>query len=1200
MNHVNTVCIKCGHATDSNVAGSQCIACLLELAADPDNVEMTDMDDFGAVASQFLRSGVLPQFKDYVLHEEIARGGMGVVYRAEQISLKRPVAIKMILAGQLATPESIGRFLTEAEAAAKLDHPGIVPIYEVGQHETQHFFSMKLIEGASLARRLGDFALTDTMSATQTRQKQQQIARLIAQVARALAFAHERRVLHRDVKPGNILIDARDNPYLIDFGLAKLTGHDAGLTLTAAILGSPSYMAPEQALGDGVGITTLADVYGLGATLYELLTGAPPFVGATAYATMRQLTDMPPKPPSRLIPRVHRDLETIALKCLEKKPEHRYASASQIADELDRFLCGEPITARRVGSVESLWRWSRRHRVIAGFSAALLLALVVGFAAVTWQWQRAESTNASLAASNDRRLWTDIIGMVDRYENADALAHLAERLRLNPHDWRSAMLAASVLDHRQFATPAFPPVTHGDQFEIAHTTFSSNGGRFATAASDGTGRIWDAKTGRSIAQLPHDAEVTWIEFAPDEESVVTTSVDHTAKLWNTESGQLLQSIQHDEAVNMAVFNLTGTWLATASNDQRVRLWNVQSQQLSASFDCAAAVASVDFSPNDQLLAATVDGTIRIFDLDDMSSPKIACSLPSLGQLERAVFSHDGQFMFVSSAKNEIFLRVDNQHTVLEVPRLPSCFSALGWNKNHVFVHTGDRFSQVRDLETAGAASDKFHPKYQTFASAFDRAGRRVASGGWDYAVQIINYETGNPDVSPIRLPAVPQQLEFSPDDQSVLIRTGSLQFVTTSPAEQASVSLWHLNQPRLSRVFKPEKGKTTISAISHRDDRFAVGTGRSLMILDRDFQVVRRLDETGEVRSVAFTPDDQRIVLCQTHGSFSVWDVQSGDRVVGPITTGGECYCYRLSPDGQKLAVASNDGRVSLWSTATGEQHRLHITHGGTLNDVTFSSDGTLMVTSSDNHTAKLWDVESLQCLQTLQHDFRVEACKFSPDGTKLVTASSDFSAKLWDRASGQQLGATMRHQGEVSNAEFSPDGKKILTSARDGTARIWNAKTGAPLTPMMIHDSAVREANFSPNGRLTVTIDHTAFRVWDVETGLPVGVKILKRSGPGIGHDSMGERASFTSDSAAVWWTMVVPEAQLCSTEIPPMPVPEWFPKLLESMGGQRLDDSHSPASVPITDMLKTREAWRLKPPPGSEYYLDRLSRWVSPRSEP
>ncbi len=263
---------------------------------------------------------------------------------------------------------------------------------------------------------------------------------------------------------------------------------------------------------------------------------------------------------------------------------------------------------------------------------------------------------------------------------------------------------------------------------------------------------------------------------------------------------------------------------------------------------------------------------------------------------------------------------------------------------------------------------------------------------------------------------------------------------------------------------------------------------------------------------------------------------------------------------------------------------------------MTFSPDGRFIATAADDHTANVWTVDALKCVHVCHHEYRVEACKFSPDGRKLVTGSNDFTAKIWDLASGEQIGATMRHQGEVSNAEFSSDSKRILTSARDGTARIWDAQSGQPLVPMMVHDSSLREANFSPSARLAVTIDHDALRVWDVESGLPVGVKVLQKSGPGIGHDSMGERAPFTSDSSAILWTMYVPETQLCSTEIPPTPVPPWFPDLLEAIGGLRVDNSTSPVRVSINDVLNTRKAWTQRPPSGTDFYQDRLRKWLSP----
>jgi tRNA A-37 threonylcarbamoyl transferase component Bud32 len=316
------------------------------------------------------RDGTVCYFSDYLLERELARGGMGVVYKARQVDLNRTVALKMILAGQLATEADIRRFYLEAEAAAGLEHPGIVPIYEVGQHEGQHYFSMGFIEGESLAQRVAAGPLSP-----------RQAAMLLREVSEAVQFAHDRGVIHRDIKPANILIDAQGRPKVTDFGLAKKLQGGNGLTASGQIMGTPSYMPPEQASGQPDAVGPPADVYALGATLFCLVTGRPPFQAATAMDTLLQVLGDEPVPPRRLNPSVPPDLETICLKCLEKEPSRRYASAGALAEDLARWLGGEPILARPTGRLERLIKWARRRPTAAAL-ILVITAAVVGAAAL--------------------------------------------------------------------------------------------------------------------------------------------------------------------------------------------------------------------------------------------------------------------------------------------------------------------------------------------------------------------------------------------------------------------------------------------------------------------------------------------------------------------------------------------------------------------------------------------------------------------------------------------------------------------------------------------------------------------------------------------------------------------------------------------------------------------------------------------------
>jgi serine/threonine-protein kinase len=453
------------------------------------------------------------------LLEEIARGGMGVVYKARQISLHRLVALKMILSGQLASPSEVQRFRTEAEAAAQLDHPNIVPIYEVGEHNGQHYFSMKLVEGPNLAQSVAEYDLRSRdgkrpasgarapgdrggrLSGLQWggRAPHWVAARLLAKVARAVHYAHQRGVLHRDIKPTNILLDGRGEPQLTDFGLARVLEKESSLTQSQAVLGSANYMSPEQAQGRARQLTTATDVYGLGAVLYELLAGRPPIHGETFAETLRHVIESEPLPPSKIVresaaesaPRTRRaeaerrrsqpsaidkDLETICLKCLSKDPEQRYGSAEALAMDLEHWLAGEPIQARPIRRTAKAWRWCRRNPLVSSLGAAalvLLLAVAIGspiaLFRINHQRQRAdaEAARARRAEQETReQLWRSYLdqaratrwsGRLGR--RADSLDVLKKAAAIRPSlELRNEAIACLTLSDarkiREVAVPA--------------------------------------------------------------------------------------------------------------------------------------------------------------------------------------------------------------------------------------------------------------------------------------------------------------------------------------------------------------------------------------------------------------------------------------------------------------------------------------------------------------------------------------------------------------------------------------------------------------------------------------------------------------------------------------------------------------------------------------------------------------------------
>jgi len=502
------------------------------------------------------------RFGDYELLEEIAHGGMGVVYKARQLSLNRLVALKVIRAGQLAPTAEVERFRREAEAAANLQHPNIVAIHEVGEHEGRHYFSMDYVEGKSLH----DMARENPLPAHRA-------AQYVKTIAEAIHYAHQRGTLHRDLKPANVLIDQADQPRITDFGLAKRIEAGSELTGTGEVLGTPSYMPPEQASGRRGHVGPASDVYALGAILYELLTGRPPFRGETATDTVLQVLSNEPAAPRLLNSRIPRDLETICLKCLEKEPPKRYATAEQLARDLDRFLRGESILARPVGRAQRLWRWCRRNPVMAGMSAALVLVLLAGTGTSTYyavreatQRQEAEGSLYESLYQQARSGWLSkepgwrekslvAIRQAAQIHREDRLRDLAFQV-LASWDWRVEQ-----------------SIDLGDEATVL--AISPRGDALA-AALESTVEIRDLRSGelRSVWKSPSGSTLSCLKYDPDGRLAACADLSGWLYLWDPEQpSQHLARQVHPRPVQSLAFGPGKDRIATTDGDS-VRVWNL--------------------------------------------------------------------------------------------------------------------------------------------------------------------------------------------------------------------------------------------------------------------------------------------------------------------------------------------------------------------------------------------------------------------------------------------------------------------------------------------------------------------------------------------------------------------------------------------------------------------------------------------------
>jgi WD40 repeat protein/serine/threonine protein kinase len=1013
-------------------------------------------------------SGVLGDFR---IVGEVGRGGMGVVYEAEQISLGRRVALKVLPFAATMDPRHLQRFHNEARAAASLEHPHIVPVYGVGCERGVHYYAMKFIDGQSLARliqamrhpsepqalseprpsgsgaaealsdsggsdRTAPMAALTTQLALHNATAFRQIAEWGIQAAEALENAHSVGIVHRDIKPANLMIDSQGALWVTDFGLAR-TAVDAGLTMTGDVLGTLRYMSPEQALAKHGLVDHRTDVYSLGVTLYEVLTGTPAVHGNDREQILNAITLDEPRPLRRLDPAIPHDLETIVLKAIATGPNERYATAKDLANDLRRFLEYSPIRARRPSLLARTAKWLRRHKGLVGAALAFLVLLVIVLgvsivliagerAEALWQRDTAKEQEARAveqAAIARARLYAADIGLAYRaWENEDLrrarelLAHHIPKPGepdLRGFEWYYLARLARGMD-----------LPNGGG--VCHVAFSPDGQLLASADHDGQVAWWDTMTGEMAGVCRgHKGEANWVCFSPDGCQLASAGDDGTVRLWDVASRKQVRVFgtangrAHAGEAVAVVFLADGSRLASGGDDKVIKLWDVKTgERLYELRGHTGRIECLALSPDAKTLAsASGDRTVRLWDL----------------ATRRAVtLVHDGTPTALAFAPGRAALAV-----------------GCRWPGGEVAVWDLTKFRKL----AVGKG-------YGNFESVTFLDDNRIAAG--HEQGKVIVWDLRRPKAERSWVPHTKRiwSLAFSPE-----------RGLMASGAEDGFIDLrpWPAPVPR-ETLERAHPARVTAIGYSPDGNALAVGRKDRRVVLIDTARGKRQGEFSAQapVSALAFDPQGAMLGNCTPARHAQILGLAGRRLVAGLGEDGAGRAALVLYAGGFRLAFNGADGAMQVWELAPGQDARPLCRGIPNARVAGFSPDGRLLATGNQGYV-RLWDAATGSPRAVMEAARSWISClAFSPDGKWLVAGSeSDGQLRSWHTATGQPRLVFCERGPPVFTLAFSPDGKTLASAGTNDGLRLWSAATGQELFALRVPNAQwIGAVAFAPDGR--------------------------------------------------------------------------------------------------------------------------------------